>query len=118
VLLLFNMVLLVYIAWVKHRLACSTCGQLVVLPVDNVTVALIGALASLVLFVLTTLSGHTRFAKVFALALATGCTWVSLYLQIFQFRWQAGLCPLCLVAALNFLAVLVMLVYTVIWLES
>lgn len=116
--LFFNTVLLLYLAWVKDTATCSVCGQLVTLSVSDVTIALVGALTSFILIVMVKASRHFKVIGVFALVLAISASCFSLYLQIFQFRWQSSFCYLCLTAATVFIIVMSLLFYTVIWLSN
>jgi hypothetical protein len=117
-LVLFNAILLAYNAWVKYNSNCLICGQAVALPINSVAIALVGCFSSLILYTLVKALPRYKLAERSALILATGCACVSIYLQIFQFRWQSTLCYLCLAAAGIYLVVLFLLLYAIVWLPG
>lgn len=118
ILLLFNAILLAYNAWVKYNSKCLICGQAVALPVNNVAIALLGCLSSLLLYLFVKALPRFKIAEGITLILATGSACVSIYLQIYQFRWQSALCYLCLTAAGIYLIVLFLLVCAIVWLPG
>lgn len=116
ILSIVNTFILSYTAWVKYSLkGCPLCTYVPFLPINGVTVALVGIGASLTLAVLGYVYSNISISKYIAFIFATLCASFASFLQVAQFYGAKNFCYLCLTAAIIFYAIFAILFYEVIF---
>ncbi len=114
ILSLTNIVLLTYTATLKYNdslTGCASCKAVYFLPVSDVFLALMGAGASLILFLL--LCFNSGPARIFAFTITIACAVFASFLQALQFSSGKELCYYCFSAAIIFYLIFMLLFYQV-----
>lgn len=115
ILAIFNVVLLTYTAWIKYfNEGCPTCNKFFFLPINSVTIALLGIAASLTLAVLSYFSISSKIFKYPMLLIALISASFASFLQIAQLLWAKNICYYCFSATIVFYLIFGFLFYEII----
>lgn len=115
ILSLFNVLLLCYTAWQKHySLGCASCNQVFFFPVNSVTLALLGAVSSLILGILSLIYMRSVILKILLVIIVSFSTIVAVFLQAAQFIQMNNFCYLCFSAAIVFYIIFCLLLYEIV----
>ena len=112
VLSLVNFSILCYLAWVKHKIkGCQSCHTVPLLPINDITLALTGALAALFLILLYYGSFKVKYIKYFLLIYVALISSLCSFLQMSQYILYKDFCKLCLTSTFVFYLIFGLLVF-------
>lgn len=112
---IINSFFLVYVGWQKHNsTGCSACHIVPFLPVTDIAVAAIGFIASLILAFLCYYAKYKKVIKFLALFTALTCAGFASFLVSAQLLHPNSICYQCLVVALGFYLIFIILFVEVI----
>ena len=112
VLSFLNSVLLGYLAWVRHAAGgCPGCHKVPFLPVNDVTLAISGSAAALLIAALSYFSGHVKSLRYPTTLLSAACATFASFLLAIQLLYYQTLCYLCLAGTAGFYLSFSLLLY-------
>lgn len=112
---LANFIILCYLAWIKYKVdECLSCHRVPVLPINDITLAIIGALAALGVAIFYYGSFKLKFFKYFLLFYVILIIGFCSFLQMSQYIIYKDFCKLCFASALVFYIIFGLLIFDII----